>query len=280
MESKAFRKSGELEVYVVYHGKQAIKVKLEVSVFDRKQQEFDYLVPNVYQEFSLKKTHSTVIKTYRKRCAIDEHVQKFIAKLQCKFVVKLNFEDIVPASVLKTSIGTDLDKLLNSGASHDFMISLTNDETLPVHKLILSCRSSVLCAMLSSDLVESNKGTIAIHDFDAAVVKSFVRYLYTDRCPESELHDHAVALLQMADKYDVRGLSTKCEIYLAKTLTNENVSDVLNLADYVHAHYLMEMGAFFVVENIGDILLKCPTFYDTIPHSTCKAIAVRLSSCV
>ena len=102
------------------------------------------------------------------------------------------------------------------------VIEAHEDESIPVHKLILQLRSPVFKAMLSSTMKESTSNKIIISDFDHDMVKEFVRFLYLDTCDTSEYV--AKSLLAMAQ---VKGLIYSAENYLINNIDIDNAVELL-----------------------------------------------------
>jgi hypothetical protein len=105
--------------------------------------------------------------------------------------------------------------------------------------------------MLTSGLSESTSNEIIISDFEAEVVVAFVQFLYTDKVSESNLRKHAVSLLKMSHKYDVKGLFYACEIHLGSVVCKSNIGANLMLAETYGSIYLTDVCMYFV--SNGDL---------------------------
>jgi speckle-type POZ protein len=148
------------------------------------------------------------------------------------------------------SLCEEMCTLLYDDSISDLVIHVDN-ETIPAHKFILCLRSEVFRAMLTGSMSESVSSEVHIPDFEAAVVREFLHFLYTDRISHvpGVMEQHAEALLAMACKYQVRGLETYCENFLCASLSLENVIEVLSLADLFHATRLKSRALQFIAHN-------------------------------
>ena len=78
-----------------------------------------------------------------------------------------------------------------------------------------------------------------------------VRYLYTDKVPKIE--EMALDLLIAGNKYDISGLVSQCEIYLAERLSIESFAEILIVADRLKIYKLKNAAMQFVVDNVKTI---------------------------
>jgi hypothetical protein len=170
--------------------------------------------------------------------------------------------------------------LLSTGLMSDFRVmaphkgpNLTKPEdtqdlvSIPVHKLILSLCSPVLKAMLESGMSESSAGELRITDTYAAVVREFVRFLYTGSCTVRD----AESLLALAHRYEVFDLQRLCEHSLQAELTAENFLHVLSLADLYSSVELRRKVLDYFSRN-GAALLKSRTFLVNLSPELCQEL--------
>eukprot|EP01034_Spumella_vulgaris_P026131 gene26131-32664_t len=148
------------------------------------------------------------------------------------------------------SLCEEMSTLLFEDAISDVTIH-AGDETIAAHKFILCLRSEVFRAMLTGQMSESASLEVQIPDFEAAVVREFLHFLYTDSVSPAPrvMEQHAEALLAMSCKYQVRGLETYCENYLCASLSLANVVEVLSLADLYQAAHLKARSLMFISHN-------------------------------
>ena len=123
-------------------------------------------------------------------------------------------------------------------------------QEFPCHKFMLSARSQVFQAMFSSDLEENASEMINIEDFDVDTIKSFLKYLYTDKFEDDSVN---CELLRIADKYDVKGLVQSCVNHIEKKMTLENILEVIYNAFLIDNKELLKASTEFILENRGQI---------------------------
>ena len=137
----------------------------------------------------------------------------------------------------------DLSDLMERTESSDFTITTSCDgKRFPVHKLIVTARSSVFRAMLDTEMLESARREIVIPDIDSGTVKEMIRFIYSGELSDSQLDLQAI--WHAADKYDVNGLKDA----IFSKMKNEMASGV-NIADmFIIRHdfiFLTLLGSFF-----------------------------------
>lgn len=158
---------------------------------------------------------------------------------------------------------TVLSTLLLDGMSSDFTLLVrSTTETseggagkewvrIPTHRLVLTLRSPVLRAMLQSGMAESAAGELRIEDFEASVVREFVRYLCTDTC---EVAPHTESLLAMAHYFQVPQLQRCCEHRLLMQLDTSSIAHVCTLADTYQSTELTKGAARFIAAHATTLL--------------------------
>ena len=125
------------------------------------------------------------------------------------------------------SLVSDLTSLLEGGAYSDITIK-AGKKTFKAHKAILTTRSCVFRAMFENDMTEAARNCVEIKDMNPQAVQEMLRYIYTGTAPKVD--KMADALLQAADKYDLKQLKAMCERELTSQLSEENVADTCELA--------------------------------------------------
>jgi speckle-type POZ protein len=147
---------------------------------------------------------------------------------------------------------------------------------IPAHKFILSLRSPVFRAMFQADMSEAATSEVLIQDFEAEVMKEFVRFLYTDRCERPALEKHAEQLLAVACKYQVPGLETLCENHLCASLGVSNVVGVLYLADLYNAQQLKARALHFIAHNAKEVV-QSDGFFQSLSFGLCQEVIRALA---
>jgi len=119
----------------------------------------------------------------------------------------------------------------------DMTISAEGGKDIPCHRSVLATSSPVLDRMLSSELQEGAEARIVMYGATPEDAQAFIEYLYTGVVPPST---DAMALLRLADMYDVPGLVHTCIQKLESTLSSANIVEVLRS---LHVH--RESGSMF-----------------------------------
>ncbi|XP_054165092.1 speckle-type POZ protein homolog [Oppia nitens] len=122
-------------------------------------------------------------------------------------------------------------------------------------KLVLSARSEVFRLMFTTDCLEKSTNEVVIDDIDSDVFKTFLWYLYTEKC--SQLDYWYPKLLIVADKYLVQSLKTICLNQYYMKINGENAIKILKLfQDFGADEELMEKTVEFVAKNVASVLGK------------------------
>ncbi|GFT05880.1 speckle-type POZ protein-like B [Nephila pilipes] len=128
-------------------------------------------------------------------------------------------------------LSNDLSRLLDPKTASFVDVHLKcGSVAIPAHKNILSMRSPVFSAMFSSEMKESRKNEVDITDVDVPVLRMMLKYVYTGKV-ENLTVSSAGDLLFAADKYQLKGLKTRCSDYLKSTVSIQNVLGILSLGD-------------------------------------------------
>ncbi|ODN02519.1 Speckle-type POZ protein-like B [Orchesella cincta] len=144
---------------------------------------------------------------------------------------------------------SDLGKLFKEGNMTDIEIS-TAKTSFKAHKAILSARSPVFAAMLSTNMLEKEQNSVKILDFEDDVVRGMLEHIYTGQT--DLINVRPSELLQIADKYDLPFLKEDCEYKLAESLSlsMENVAAVLVVAQSHNAPFLKDQTIEFINCNL------------------------------
>merc|ERR1719209_628773 len=85
-------------------------------------------------------------------------------------------------------------------------------------------------------------------------VHDMILYIYSGKVAEVETK--ATGLLSAAEKYDLKELKTMCETALCDTITQDNVLDLLVLADLHGASSVRGLALKFIVDNGKEIVAQ------------------------
>ena len=164
----------------------------------------------------------------------------------------------------------DYESLLNNQKLCDVTI-IISDKKIHAHKTILAAHSPVFMNMFSNETIENREGILEITDIEFKVFQELLRFIYSGKI---ESMDTVVNdLLVAADKYWIRGLLLKCELYLQSILNVDNVIDILVLADNHNAENLrISAIKYFIVRKKEIINGNNLDFLDRLKPCTVKEI--------
>ncbi|KAL3682588.1 hypothetical protein R1sor_000610 [Riccia sorocarpa] len=134
----------------------------------------------------------------------------------------------------------------SSPLSKDFRADIkfigSDGEEVYAHKFIMVGRSMVFRKMFNADMKEKESGVVQCPDASAPVLRSMVNFCYT---AEIEFTEEAPAeeVLKIAHKYDINILKLRCEDELKNGITNENICELLVLAQKYEAKELNQAVA-------------------------------------
>jgi speckle-type POZ protein len=161
---------------------------------------------------------------------------------------------------MTTTIGDDIIALFNDEDTADVTIITASNERIRAHKLILSIRSVVFKKMLHHSMTESNTNEIHIIDFDGAIIRLFLRFLYHDHLSEDTLIKYNTELYTMACKYQVEGLERLCEYSMCRCMSSSNVMDLLQLSD-LHNSLSLRRHALLFLKKYSSEVVQQPKFF-------------------
>lgn len=156
-------------------------------------------------------------------------------------------------------LSQDLAALLNSDSPT--LSKIFSDVTLVVdgkefhaHRNILAARSSVFMAMFEHPMQESVDSRVEIVDISADVLGLFLRVLYTGKFPEDASDETFLAILPVADKYNVASLKQICEQNLSNAISIDNACQVLVLS-YLHGCENLKLKTLDFVAIHGKLIM-------------------------
>lgn len=150
-------------------------------------------------------------------------------------------------------LSVDISSIFEQSKFSDCVVACEGRE-FRCHKNILAGRSTVFDAMFTHDMEENRKSKVDIVDLDCDTVHDMIKYIYSGKV--SELEGKATGLLSAAEKYDLKELKTMCETALCDTITQDNVLDLLVLADLHGASAVRALALKFIVDNGKEIVAQ------------------------
>lgn len=124
-------------------------------------------------------------------------------------------------------------ELWTTGRLSDFVIKVDSSE-FPVHKNILSIRSSVFASKFKCDPAVNE---MTIEDFSANCVQSFLKYFYTGGISNME---KVTEMYTMATRFDVPCLKASCEETILGSLNESNAYKLFMMANSLMSENLKQ----------------------------------------
>lgn len=270
-----------VSAYVIYLGDRKIKKKLKLVAMIDLVGGYEAQISECFQEFSPMARRSTPITAWT-RTVNEKIILTYLRPSSSSYntvTIQTHLQSDVPLPTISSfqSLSNDLQNLLeDSSCKFDCILKTTDGTDIPAHKLILSARSPVFRAMLESDMRETQTGIITVLDCQAEVISDFVRYLYTGKCNDDKLQSHGIEMLRMAHEFSVQSLLTTCEITLAQNASDENIIELLKLAELYQTKYLRDACIAYVVTHSSKLLKENPAFFQTLSHTDMVDIATKL----
>lgn len=174
-------------------------------------------------------------------------------KLRCSFSKKpIGLVD-VPNETQSGTLNMDINKAYLD-PNKDVAI-VCGDEAIECHAFILTARSSVFRTMFGLiEKTEGKDGKVEIKvEEDPAVMKVFVKFLYTDILDDKEETGTLVALFKTADKYDVPNLKTKSQTLLCEKVSKSNAISLFLDARQYGAFRLKAVAAEKILAFFQDL---------------------------
>ncbi|XP_065212929.1 speckle-type POZ protein B-like [Planococcus citri] len=175
------------------------------------------------------------------------------------------------------TLSEGFESLLKNEELVDVKLSVKNKD-YPAHKSILAARSPVFAAMFRHKTIENEENRVIIEDIGEDIMDKMLTYIYTGECENVDNMAHE--LIEAADKYALDGLKIICSEALCKTLTVENASNVLVMADLRGMKDLKDKVIAFVSCNFAEVLdtetwRNILLTYPELVNAVCKGVANR-----
>ena len=146
--------------------------------------------------------------------------------------------------VPQSDIGLHLEQLLVSGQSTDVRF-LVEECDIRAHGLVIASRSPVLYQVVEAAAAkEDDHHIVRVNNMKAAVFRSVLHFIYTDKLPCTDNPVLAVEdMLVAACRFRLERLKIACENFLAEHISNKNALTTLELAQH---HNCLELEDYCV----------------------------------
>ncbi|XP_058799372.1 kelch-like protein 24a [Phymastichus coffea] len=169
-------------------------------------------------------------------------------------------EPIQNAITLEDSVGS---MLLNTGAYSDIVLKV-GDTILHAHKMVLSQKSEVFKRMFAHQMTESENGVVKIDNLDVEVVEEMLSYIYTGRA--DNVAEMPQKLFEAAHRYELSELQDLCEEYILFSFNDQNVMEILEIAN-LYDLTALRTGIITFVEKGEKKLILDPDFQNFLCRS-------------
>ena len=121
---------------------------------------------------------------------------------------------------------------------------------VPCHKHVLAAASPVFKAMVLNQHLEAIESKADI-ELSEEVGRSFVKYLYTGQLEEDLLKEHAMAFLELGNKYMVQELKDLAEQEMLKQLDRKNMVKFVSIGDTFNASKIFKAALKMTKANMN-----------------------------
>nr|XP_042905552.1 speckle-type POZ protein-like isoform X1 [Parasteatoda tepidariorum]XP_042905553.1 speckle-type POZ protein-like isoform X2 [Parasteatoda tepidariorum] len=189
--------------------------------------------------------------TFISECIISKKTTSWskIENLSASSIVK---KESTTLPSFSSSLQHDFRELFLSKKHSDVKLRVNNIDFL-AHKAVLASRSPVFSAMFDQDMLENQSGIVQIKDLNEKTLQNLLEFMYTDVVNEMDC-EGTLNLLLAADKYQVLNLKDKCTSKILSLLSEENVCEVITVADMINHESLKTIALNFILEKASKIL--------------------------
>ena len=162
-------------------------------------------------------------------------------------ILKITFEPN-ETSDLKHALQLEFSVLKMPKQPEDFRIICENKE-VKFNKAFLCKISDVFAAMIENPHTsESQQGFVVIENVRAETIKRFQKIVCKGNVKKEDLN---VELLLFADRYNIQPLVKLSKAQIKKSISRENLIDVIRASDALNDDELLKAAVNFVSENKG-----------------------------
>ena len=150
-------------------------------------------------------------------------------------------------SIPEHNLGQTMEEARQSGLLTDVTL-VTGEKELKAHKLILAAQSSFFKTRFEQRWEQSGD-RVELNDVSPEILEAVLKYMYTGQVEIIDDTEMTCKPFSVADEYGLEKLRTTCEAMLVKSISDENVVDVLILADTHNGKDLKKVCIEYVVRN-------------------------------
>ena len=121
---------------------------------------------------------------------------------------------------------------------------------VPCHKQVLAAASPVFEAMVRNQHLEAIESKANI-ELSEEVGRAFVMFIYTGELEDNLLKEHALAFLELSEKYNIQELKDSAEAELLKQLNKKNMVQFVSIGDQFHADKILKAALKMTKANLS-----------------------------
>ena len=139
----------------------------------------------------------------------------------------------------------------------DIKFVCSDGETLQAHKVVLGVSSPYFKTLFLGPWKENECNVIQIPESSSVVVSSLLKFIYTGQLDSKVLEENVFSLLGLSAQYMLSSLQKLCEHRCVKTLSWENIKDVLIFANQ-HESNELKNSCFDFIRSDSTAVLSNP----------------------
>lgn len=150
----------------------------------------------------------------------------------CSIFISLQIELIEDEKLLQTEdskLMLNYEKMLDNSEWCDLSCVCSDGAKIFVNLSMIAIQCPALATMFTTKVEQCQTFEIFIENIDSSTMRELLRFIYCGKV--NNIKEVALGLLLVANKYGIEDLKDICSSSLKGNLTEENVIEVLQLAD-------------------------------------------------
>lgn len=191
--------------------------------------------------------------------------------LKCEFWIEFDVLIVSQRKVLQ-----QITECYENQARCDVQFHFQDGGHVGGHVVILASRSPVFSAMFQHQMSEMKTGQVDIVDIQPEIFKQFLYFIYSGQIGMPLNEENAKSLYEVADKYCIEDLKTKCVDFLTHCVDLNNAIDFAIWADLLSVENLKETAVKKIVEH-GQVICEMDAWEELMKNHTdlCLSITRR-----
>ncbi|KAL9930117.1 kelch-like protein 23 [Glossina fuscipes fuscipes] len=132
----------------------------------------------------------------------------------------------------------------------DFSLDVQG-EIIYVHKVVLALASDYFASMFDIDMEEKRKGVIKLKDVDIITIHTLVEYIYSGVITLTE--ENVENLLSIADLFQILWVKEQCAEFLKLSVNQKNCFRIRKFADMHCCKELLDFSHKYILDNFHNL---------------------------